>query len=223
MILETMIDSLRSIMESKKKIFHYDELSEIVYPELTNKFTKAINKHLISNLSQATLNRLVNILNVYIIKGLVKADEEMFKQKQIQLTSSFSGFLELAMLVDNDEEILDWLGNEENWRDCFLVYSDPSLLNADIYWSITKALCLIEDGIYNNLSFTSESIISALHHILICFASLFERQNADPKNIIMLLHSTKISACYGKGNGNKHLKEWEQKEIFSKFFADKSF
>ena len=199
MILATMIDSLKSIMDSKKKSFHYSDLMEASFEVMT----RAIND--------------------YIIRTLVKADEEIVKQKQIQLASSFSGFLELVVLVENDEEILEWLGNEDNWSDCFLVYSDSSLLDADIFWSITKALCVIEDIVKENSSFTSESMTSSLHHILICFASLFERQSIDPENIIMLLHNTKISACYGKGNGNKHLEEWKQKEVFSKFFADKSF
>lgn len=195
MIFETLIDNLRDIMDSKKKSLQY------------------------SGLIDTSLQIMTRAITDYIIRTLVKADEEKYYQKTIQLTSSFSGFLELTLLVDNDEEILEWLEHEDNWKDCFLVYSDPSLLNADIFWSIVKALCVIEDIIKNNLSFTSESMTSALHHIIICFASLFERQNIDPENIIMLLNHTTISACYEKGNGKKLLEGWEQKEMFSKFFT----
>jgi hypothetical protein len=199
MIFETMIDNLRDIMDSKKKALQFEDQTEM--------FFRAV----------------IKAITDYIIRTLVKTDEEKYSQKSVQLVSSLSGFLELVILVDNDEKILDWLEDENNWKDCFLVYSDPSLLDADIFWSIVKALCVIEDGIKDRLSFTSESMTSSLHHILICFASLFERQNIDPANIIMLLHNTTISACYGKGNGKKPLKGWEQKEMLSKFFADKPF
>lgn len=196
MIFETLIDNLRDIMESKKKSLQY------------------------AGLMETSLQIMVRAITDYIIRTLVKTDETIFNQRNIQLAESFSGVLELTLLVKGDEEILNWLENKDNWRDCFLIYSDSSLLDADIFWSITKALCLIEDAIKNKLSFTSEVIISSLHHIIICFASLFDRQKLDPENLVMLLNHTTISVCYGKGNGNKPLKEWEQKEMLSKFFAD---
>lgn len=194
MIFETIIDNLRDIMDSNQR----------------------------NGFMETSLQIMTRAIIDYIIRTLVKTDEATFNQReeyQLQLTSSLSGFLELVMLMDNDEEILDWLGKEDNWRDCFLICSDPSLLDADIFWSITKALCVLEDTVKENLPLTSESITSSLHHIIICFATLFERQSIDPESVIELLNHTTISACYGDGNGKKPLEGWEQKEMLSKFFT----